>query len=279
MNKIGVRLHDLGKGSAEALAKEAKDLGFQGVQLVLNKAIEGETGLPGTLNQDKCEKIAKAFSNQDLDIMMLGAYFNPVHSNKDLVATNIAKFKEHLRFAPTFNTKYVGSETGSYNDDKWTYNPLNRKEEAFQEVKRIFSSLADVAKEENANLAIEGAYGHCMYSPDMLHRLVQEIDNGHVFITVDVYNYLSIDNYTEQELIFDRCLELFSDKIMIFHMKDFIVTEDKKLVQVGLGHGLMNFRYYIPLIKKYCPNAFLIFEGVKKEDMKSSLNFIKKLVG
>lgn len=272
--KIGVRLHDFGKSTPKLLAEKACKMGFDGAQLVLNKAIEGQSGLAGSLNKDVIYSISKEFADKKLEIAMLGAYFNPVHSNKQLVMANIAKFKEHLKYANDFNCLYVGSETGSFNDDKWTYNPLNRTEEAFNEVKRIFSDILAYAKEVNSNIAIEGAYGHCCYEPKVLKRLLDEIDNGHMFITVDLYNYLAISNYTKQHEIFDECLDLFKGKIVIFHLKDFIVENDS-LKQVGLGQGLMDFDYIMPKIIKQCPNAYLIFEGVKPEDMESSLKKIK----
>lgn len=277
MIKIGVRVHDFGKGSPKDLAIKSKEIGFDGVQLVLSKALEGETGLPGTLSYSKVQDIKSCFDSEEQDIFMLGAYFNPVHSNKELVQTNIAKFKEHLKYANEFGALYVGSETGSYNDDKWTYNPRNRTEEAFQEVKAIFKDIVDYAKSVDANVALEGAFGHCMYEPKQLKRLVDEIDNGHLFITIDIYNYLSIDNYQKQTRIFDECIDLFKDKIVIFHLKDFIIKENT-LSQVGLGKGLMDLDYMLKEIKKNCPDAILIFEGVKKEDMKSSFEFIKKRI-
>lgn len=277
MIKIGVRVHDFGKGSPKDLAIKSKEIGFDGVQLVLSKALEGETGLPGTLSYSKVQDIKSCFDSEEQDIFMLGAYFNPVHSNKELVQTNIAKFKEHLKYANEFGALYVGSETGSYNDDKWTYNPRNRTEEAFQEVKAIFKDIVDYAKSVDANVALEGAFGHCMYEPKQLKRLVDEIDNGHLFITIDIYNYLSIDNYQKQTRIFDECIDLFKDKIVIFHLKDFIIKENT-LSQVGLGKGLMDLDYMLKEIKKNCPDAILIFEGVKKEDMKSSFAFIKKRI-
>ncbi len=275
--KICYRAHDAGKDSASGLAKKVKELGFDGVQLVLNKAINGESGLPGTLNNEKVLEIKKAFLDENLEIAMLGAYFNPVHSNKDLVNTSILKFKEHLKYANTFSTKFVGTETGSFNDDKWTYNPLNRTPEAFETVKEIMSDLANYAKEVNSNIAIEGADGHCMFEPKALKKLFDEIDNGHVFIIVDIYNYLNINNHLNHKKIFDECLELFNDKIVIFHMKDYIVKEEK-LVQVGLGQGLMDFNYILPKIKEQCPNAYLIFEGVMPIDVKSSLELIYKYI-
>lgn len=238
--KIGVRVHDFGKSNPATLASQAKAIGFDGVQLVLNKAIEGETGLPGTLSKEKAISIQKAFEDEGLEIFMMGAYFNPVHSNKQLVQTNIAKFKEHLKYLKDFKGHYVGSETGSYNDDKWTYNPLNRTEEAFLEVKRIFKDLADYAKEVDGNIALEGAYGHCMFEPKALKRLVDEIDNGHVFYTIDIYNYLSLSNYQEYKHIFEECLELFKGKIVIFHLKDFVI-ENEALKQCAIGKGIAGF--------------------------------------
>ena len=272
--KIGVRVHDFGKSDPKTLALKAKNVGFDGVQLVLNKAIEGETGLPGTLNEEKVKEISNAFMEQGLEIFMLGAYFNPVHSKKDLVATNILKFKEHLKYERCFNAYYVGSETGSFNDDKWTYNPLNRTEEAFSMVKSIFGELASYAKDVDAKIALEGAFGHCMYNPKALKRLLDEIDNGTVFITVDLYNFLAFENYKNYKEIFEECLSLFKGKIVIFHLKDFIVENDS-LKQCCIGKGILDYDYIINRIKETNPEAYLIFEGSKPEDMEFSYNFIK----
>lgn len=275
--KICVRVHDLGKDTPSNLSLKAKKVGFEGVQLVLNKAVVNQSGEAGTLNKEMAFEIKNEFDKNNIEIAMLGAYFNPVHSNKNKVQACIAKYKEHLKYAKDFGCKYVGSETGSYNDDKWTFNPKNRTKEAFNEVKRIFSDLAVCAKENDSNMAIEGAWGHCMYSPKMLYKLYKKIDNGHVFIIVDIFNYLYIGNYEEQRKIFDKCLKLFKDKIVIFHLKDFIVENDT-LKQVGLGQGLMDFNYMIPKIKENCPNAYLVFEGTKLEDMDSSFEYISKKI-
>lgn len=274
--KISYRAHDYGKCSAIELAKRIGNHDFDGVQLAINKAIEGLTAEPGTINENVAIELKEAFNNEKLQITMLGSYFNPVHSNKELVKKNIAKFKEHLKYASYFGTKYVGTETGSFNDDKWTYNPLNRTEEAFNEVKEILSDLLVTAKEYDIYMAIEGADGHCMFEPKHLKRMFDEINNGYMKIIVDTYNYLNIENYNNHTEIFDECIKLFGDDIVIFHLKDFIV-QDGKLVQVGLGQGLMNLNYILPKIKEHCPNANLIFEGIKPVDIETSLKLVRSL--
>lgn len=272
--KIGVRVHDFGKSNAETLAKQAKAVGFDGVQFVINKAIEGESGKAGTLNDEKVKAFADAFHNEGLDIVMLGAYFNPVHSNKQLVSDNIAKFKEHLAYENKFGARFVGTETGSFNDDKWTYNPLNRTEEAYQEVLRIFKDLAKTAEDNNANMAIEGAFGHCMFEPKALYRLVSEINSNNVYYIVDIYNYLAISNYENYKEILEECFKLFKGRIVIFHLKDFII-EDGALKQCAIGKGLLDYDYLLKRMNEEAPDAYLIFEGSKPEDMELSYNFVK----
>ena len=279
--KIMVRVHDLGKDNAKNLAKKTKEIGFDGVQLVLYKAIDGYAKEAHTIPYDSLVETASAFKEEGLEVGMLGAYFNPVHSNKELVKDNIERFKEYLGYTKDFNTKYVGSETGSYNDDKWTYNPLNRLDEALNIDIETFGELAKSARENNACIALEGAYGHCMYSPSQLNRLVSAIDNGHVKVTVDIFNYLDISAYdiNTQHLMFDESIKYFKDKIVIYHLKDFVVDkENNKLKQVGLGEGIMDLEYIVKNAQKLTPNAYLIFEGCPKDKMESSLKYIKSLL-
>ena len=273
--KIGVRVHDFGKSDAKTLAKKAKEVGFDGVQLVLNKAIEGESGLAGTLSKEKANSIYEAFKSEGLDIAMLGAYFNPVHSNKALVESNTNYFEEHLRYASLLDAQYVGTETGSYNDDKWIYNPRNQTEEGYQDTMKTFRHLKDVAEETDTNILIEPAYGHVIYSVDQLKRAVDELNSKNVSVTIDIFNLLYIGNYQNYKNMFIHACETFKDRIKVFHLKDFY-PEGEKLVQTGLGKGIIDFEFLVSTIHKYAPDATMIFEGVKPEDMQESLTLVKK---
>ncbi len=276
--KILIRPHDIGKGSADWLGSTAHEWGFDGVQLAIAKAVEGQTGNPGTLTPEVISEIRTGFNSHGVEIPLLGAYFNPVHSNKDKVTAGAEKYADHLRNAAAFGAEFVASETGSYNDDKWTYNPKNQTEEAFEEVKKIFAPMPAIAKKAGVCMALEGAWGHCMYKPEVLKRLADEIDPGqeNFRFIVDVYNYLYIGNYERRAETFETCLKLFKGKIAGFHLKDFIV-KDGSMEFAPLGQGIMGWKDFLPVIMKEAPDAYLIFEGVK--DVPASLKFIRSVVG
>ena len=275
--KIGIRAHDLYKGSIEDLFSELKSNGFNYTQLVTYKAIKDDDSI---LSAEKALKIKEMEEKYGVNVIMLGAYFNPVHSNKQLVSSTTERFKSHLKYASLAGVRFVGSETGSYNDDKWTYNPKNRTEEGYLESYNVFKDLVLFAKDLDTNLALEGAYGHVMYEPKRLYRLMTDLDKvvpNKVSIIVDLFNYLDISNHEKRYEIFDECLNLFKDRIVIFHLKDYVVKENK-LVQVGLGKGLIDYSLIIPKIMKNNPNAYLIFEGVLGDDIKQSKDYIERII-
>lgn len=271
MFKIGIRAHDIGKFDAKTLADKVLEAGFDGVQLVFKKAIEQEVDF-NNLNE-----IKNAF-NENVKIMMLGAYFNPVHPNKDIVTDGINNFKDHLRIANELNASYVGSETGSYMGSPWGYMKENHTDEALDTVVEIFRDLTLEAEKNNTYIALEGAYAHVAYSPSRVLEIVKRINNPHLKVTIDLYNFLNINNYKERNLIFEESLRLLKDHIVIFHFKDFIV-EEGKLKQVGLGDGLMDYEFILNEIQKHTPDAFLIFEGVTGKDILPSIERIKKIIG
>ncbi len=262
---IGIRAHDFGQLGLLDLKKSIDINGFDGIQLVISK----------TLNQSyKNDELRLVLDGK---IMMLGAYFNMVHPDLNIIAQGVKNFVKTIHQAQEIGVEFVGSETGSLMGSPWGYVKENHNDDTYNKAKKIILKLLHEAKETNVKLAIEGAYAHVIYSPKRMKQLLEEINNPKLKVTVDLYNFLNIDNHQDHLQIFKECLNLFSEEIVIFHLKDYKI-ENQKLVQVGLGQGLMNYKEIIPLIKKYNPNSYLIFEGVQGAEIPSSLKYINQLI-
>ena len=274
--QIAFRTHDLGVKGADNAVKKCKECGISAVQLVAYKFIDEIPYQPDGITAEKATALGKALKDNGIAVGLIGAYFNPVHSNKQKVASCKQVFKDYLKYSSLLGCNIVGSETGSFNDDKWTYNPLNRTEEALQTVIETFTELADYAKSVGAYIGMEGAAGHVCYNVATLKRAIDGVDRDNVKVIFDIYNYLDSSNYNSYLEILDEGLKTFAGKIVVFHMKDFIV-EDGKVKQVPPGKGLFDYPAILKKIKNYDKNAILVLEGTTGDDIVPCTQFIKKI--
>lgn len=272
--KIAFRTHDLGVKGLDAAVEKLKSCNLSAVQLVAYKFMDEIKYVPGGLGEENATRIGKTLAENGITVGLIGAYFNPVHSDKQKVERCKAVFKEYLKYSHLLGCPVVGSETGSFNDDKWTYNPLNRTEEALQTVIATFRELAEYAKSVNAYVGMEGAAGHVCYNVKTLKRAVDAIAADNIKIIFDIYNYLDASNYQNYLEILDEGLKTFAGKILVFHIKD-CVFEDGKLKQVAPGKGMFDFDKILGKIKAYDKNAVLVLEGTTGDDIVPCTEFIK----
>ncbi len=274
--QIAFRTHDLGVKGAEAAVEKCNNCGIDAVQLVAYKFIDEIPYEPDALTAEKAKALGDTLRENVVKVGLIGAYFNPVHSNKDKVAKCKRIFKDYLKYSSLLGCNIVGSETGSFNDDKWTYNPLNRTEEALQTVIETFTELADYAKSVGAYIGMEGAAGHVCWKPSVLKRAVDGVNRDNVKVIFDLYNYLDSSNYNDYMSILDEGLKLFAGKIVVFHMKDFVV-EDGKVKQVPPGKGMFDYPAILKKIKAYDKDAILVLEGTTGENIVPCSNFVREV--
>ncbi|MGN0657655.1 MAG: sugar phosphate isomerase/epimerase family protein, partial [Ruminiclostridium sp.] len=265
--KLFIRAHDLGVKGEENIVKRLDELALSGVQLVAYKCLDDVAYTPGAITTERAVAFSNTFKNAGKTVPLIGAYFNPVHPDKEKAAKGIAVFKDYLSLCHELSCNVVGSETGSYNGDKWTYNPLNRTEEALNCVINTFSELADYAKSNNAYIGMEGAFGHVCWNVRTLEKAVKAIGRDNIRIIFDLYNYLDISNVNDMYDILKEGLETFGDRIQVFHIKDCVISDEGALKQVGVGKGIFDYSRIIPEIRKVCPDANLVFEGTTGDDI------------
>ncbi len=276
--KLFIRAHDLGVKGEENIVARLDELGLCGVQLVAYKCLDGIAYAPGSMTKERAAELRKVFEEHQKTVPLIGAYFNPVHPNEEKVKNGIAVFKDYLKLSHDLGCDIVGSETGSYNGDKWTYHPQNRTEEAVQRVISTFSELADYAKDCGSYIGMEGAFGHVCWNVKTLDRAVKAIGRSNIKIIFDLYNYLDGSNVNEMYDILHEGLETFGGRIVVFHIKDCIIAEDGTLKQVGVGKGIFDYSRIIPEIRKVCPDANLVFEGTTGEDIPAAVSHLKQFI-
>lgn len=274
--KLCIRAHDLGVTGTENILRRLDELGLDGVQLVCYKAYDDIPYLPGAITAEKAEEIGKAFREAGKIIPLVGAYFNPVHSDREKAARCESIFGEYLRVCRALGCDFVGSETGSFNDDSWTYHPKNRTEEAVDMVAESFSRLCDIAAEGGSTVCMEGAEGHVCFAPEVLAAARKKVGKP-TRVIFDLYNYMDAENQLDYLGILKRGLQLFAGDILLFHMKDCNFTPGEKPHQMPFGKGELDKRAILKAIKDYDEDAVLVLEETCGEDIPYAVTTIKTI--
>ena len=274
--KICIRAHDLGVKGTENILKKIHSLGIDGVQMVCYKAYDDIPYAVGAITEEKAAVIGESFRDAGAMIPLVGAYFNPVHSDREKAKRCEAIFGEYLACCKAMGCGYVGSETGSFNDDQWTYHPQNRTEEALQTVVETFSRLCDVAAEHGTMVAMEGAAGHVCWNVQTLARARKMIGKP-TKVIFDLYNYLEESNQTEYLSILEEGLKTFAGEILLFHMKDCSFVPGDKPKQMPFGTGEMDLKAILKRIKAYDENAVLTLEGTTGEHILHAVTTINSI--
>lgn len=273
--KLCIRAHDLGVRGTEDILGQLERLGLDGVQMVCYKVYDEIPCAPGAITQEKAAEIGGAFSQAGKIIPLVGAYFNPVHSDREKAARGQDIFADYLRCCRAMGCGVVGSETGSFSDDPWVYHPRNRTEEALQRVVAAFSRLCDVAADCGSTVALEGAEGHVCWNVDVLARARRMIGRK-TRVIFDLYNYMDADNQWDYLGILDRGLDVFAGEIQLFHMKDCKFARGRRPVQVPLGTGELDMGAILGRIKRYDPEAVLMLEETVGEDIPHAVETIRR---
>lgn len=272
---LGVRAHDFGKAPVAELAKRITAKGFTSVQLPLSKAIDGIDTSLGRLNPGMAGYIRDVFTEHNLKIAVLGCYINPVHPDPAIRRKELERFKEHLRYARDFGCSIVGTETGSVNPSEPSP-PGNHSEETFQTLLESVATLVAEAEKFGVLVGMEGVVKEPLSSPEKIKRMIDTIQSNNLQIIFDPSNLISEANYQNQDEIYQKSFELFGDRIVIIHAKDFVIENGKKqLVQVG--KGLLNYELLLKLIKTRKPYINVLLEGASPETAVESGNFLKKI--
>ena len=272
---LGTRAHDFGKLPVEELAQKIAEDGVSCVQLALSKAIGGIDTELNRLSPGLANYIGETFHRHHIKIAILGCYVNLIHPDLDTRKNLLNRFKEHLRFARDFGCSIVATETGSVNAD-YSFHPDNHGEVAFQTLLKSVTELAEEAEKFGVLACIEGVSQHVANSPQRIKRVLDIIPSNNLQVIFDPVNFLSTENYQEQDRIISESFDLFGDKMMSLHAKDFKIEGDQ-LITAPAGKGQLNYTLLFKLLKIHKPYIYTVLEDTKPEMLAESMSFIRNI--
>jgi len=261
--KKGIRGHDVSASGLKNIDERCFETGIEYLQLVLEKSIDGFK--TGEFSEEYALEIKKELPKTKIAI--LGSYINPSDPNEETLAKSIESFKEKIRYATVLKPIAVATETGTYIEGK------THSEEAYQHLLKTIKELVEEAEKYGVDIAIEGVLWFVINSPEILARLVKDVDSDNIKVIFDPCNLISIDNYTQQDKIINDMFDLVGDKIVAIHAKDFVV-KDGQLLGVIPGKGMLNYNLIFKRMKELNLDIPIICEGIDDESAKEAFDIL-----
>lgn len=279
--QIGIRLHDVNIGldaaaqTMEARAQKAREEGFCCVHLALQKVIKGMAFDDCTLTEGLAAHVRRVFAKNDLDIAVLGCYFNLANPDPAQIEAIKSKYYAHLRVAPLMGAAMVGTETGApnveYKLDAYTHSDAA--------LKTLMYNLEDVvaeAERRGATIAIEPVWNHIVYNADRAVQVLRGIGSRNLRVILDPVNLLCAENADERDAVIADAIDKLGERVAMVHLKDFVL-HDGKLVSVAAGTGRMDYTRILRFMKERKPFIQATLENTDNSTAERSRRMLEEL--
>jgi L-ribulose-5-phosphate 3-epimerase len=275
--RIGVRAHDFGKLPADELAKRIAAKGLASVQLNVGASIAGFDLRPGCLSPGLADHVGRAFDRAGVRIAVLSCYVNPIHPDPAVHAGNLAQFKELVRYARDFRCGIVALESGSLNAD-YSPHPDNHTDRAFKQTVTSLAELVREAEKFGVIVGIEGVTSHVLGTPELMRRALDEVGSQNLQVIYDPVNLITSENWQDQRGVIEKVFELYGDRIVIIHAKDF-VAEGGGIKPVHCGRGILDYPLILGLLKRRKPYIDVLLEGVPEDTVEECTRHLNRAAG
>jgi len=250
---IGIRLHDTLGTNLEEHLRSAREQGFRCAHIAMGKCVPGFSmkDAPALLTDELAAEVRALLAKYDMECAVLGCYLNLATPDEEELATSVACYKAHLRFAKAIGAGVVGTETGAPNTGYKTVPECFTEESLRLFIDRV-RPVVQYAEEIGVVLAIEPVCRHIVSTPERARRVLDAIGSPNLQIILDTVNLLNMRNHARMDELVAQSIELFGDRIRVLHMKDYLPVEGAEDVKsLACGAGVMDYTRLLAFAKAH----------------------------
>lgn len=263
-----MRGHDIPVEDIEELTAIAKENGISYFQLAIKKSMPSLFGDKFEYSKETADIIKSGLDKANIGISVLGSYINPVARDKDELKAQLDFYKENAKFAKHLNAGCIGSETGNYESQEYTHG-----EENYQYFLKSAEQMITACEENNVIGAFEPVSIFTIDTPKKAKRMIDDLSSKNVGIILDIVNILSVENHKNLNYIIDEAFDLFADRIVALHIKDYIIENGNKIA-CDIGKGIMEYDYLFKQAKKLGRDVDMLIDETPIDKIPQSIAYL-----
>ncbi|MBO1298515.1 MULTISPECIES: sugar phosphate isomerase/epimerase family protein [unclassified Enterococcus] len=272
------RGHDLTTvQSVDDLAKKASEQEISTLQLALSRSFPDLATDSHAINPGMGHYIKQALAKEDVSVGILSCYINMIHPDLSVRETVLRQFERYLQYAASFGATMVATETGSVSEAGYT--EKNFSDEAFSQIVEAIRQLVRAGEKHRMMVGIEPGLNHPLYSLDRVAELIAAIDSDYLGIILDPTNLITAENHHQQVGLVEEAFERFGEKICGLHLKDYLVSDEGKIVPVDLVTGMIDYEAIVKIAQKHRPYLYIVLEETKDSALKHAVSVLDHVTG
>lgn len=248
------------------------DLGLRAVSF--DALCLGLPSMPDAIEPAQATRVRQAFAARGLKMVSLSATFNMAHPHPTEREVGLGQLQVLAANAHAFGTDLLTLCTGTRSTQSiWRNHPDNGTDEAWADMRSTMEQAIAIAEKYNVRLGIEPEVANVVSSPARARRLLDEMRSDRLTIVIDGANIFPAGTLPRQREILDEAFALLGDAIGMAHAKD--LTRDGAAGNVAAGTGLLDYAYYIDLLRQCGFDGALVLHGLSAAQAPGCVAFLR----
>jgi len=269
--KFGLRGHDIADNFRD-MCRIASEKGIEKLQFAMAKTITDTNFDELGYDKDFSLRIKDELEKYNLHISVLGCYINPVAKDKDVLKSQLDRFRSFLYYAKDFGADVIGTETGIQATREETHS-----EENYQYFLSNMTPIIKEAEKIGVTVGIEPVYAGTIFLPERMKRMIDDVNSDSLGVILDVSNMIYNETRYMQSDIINDSFDLFGDRIKAIHLKDFVFDGDNKSFAVA-GTGELMTELIFDRIASLSHTPEIILDTTPVDLYEDSLTALKNIL-
>ncbi|MBN2476990.1 MAG: sugar phosphate isomerase/epimerase [Pirellulales bacterium] len=271
--QLGIHVNTFRRPTLEEILGAVADHALPCVHF--NMAAAGVPSMPERIDEALCERIATGFSERRLVMATLSGTFNMVHPSRDVRRAGLRRLEALASSARRLGTSVITLCTGTRDpDNMWRSHPENDSPEAWNELIATLGEALALAQRYDLTLAVEPEVSNVVDSALKARRLLDEMGSPRLKIIIDGANLFHTGELPRMRAILDEAFDLLGDDLVLAHAKD--LDRDGVAGQRAAGQGLLDYDYYLSLLKQVGFDGPLILHSLAENDVAECVKFLRE---
>lgn len=239
----------------------------------LNLLSAGMETMPAAADDARIREIRLLAERCGISLCGLSGTFNMIDPDEDARAEGCRRFEVLCCIAARLNVPVVALCTGSKNPiSKWEWHDDNDSEAAWADLMRTTETILNSAERHGVYLGVEIEASNIVNSSQRARRYLDAFYGSKLKILMDGANLFTPERVGHMRETLEEAFALIGGDIVLAHAKDLAAT--RALAFVAAGEGVLDFEWYIQLLRRCHYNGPLIMHGLSEKQVASSKRFL-----